>query len=126
MYRVLRLAGTALFGIISTDSWPPSAYGEGGAPGEYWAAEDGERVCHAIFADEEADRLAANWETALQWKVTLVLGERAEEATEKRRRALRGEAPELIPEAAWMAVHSSRHRPLRYVHSHDYVRKPEE
>ena len=63
MYRVLKRQGLCFLGVISTDSWPRSSFGEERAPGEYWGEEGGDELTlHSLFSDEEADELVSAWE----------------------------------------------------------------
>jgi len=124
MRRVLRPGGMALFGVISADSWPLSAFGVEGRPGEYRMVENGEDVCHSVFTDEQSDRLAMGWEILRKEKVTLFARGRAEAMSRERWRALREKAPAACSERAWEAEYADRHNWVTYVHTYYYVRKP--
>lgn len=62
MQRVLKPGGKAFLGVISSDCWPKSFFGEEKISGEFWMEEHGELTRHSMFTDAEADALTAGWE----------------------------------------------------------------
>ena len=124
MRRVLKPEGLAFLGVISTESWPPSSYGEERAPGERWMVEDGDEVRHSLFSDAQADRLVSDWHVLLKEKDVLHVG--GEELSETDWAALRAEA--VVPRSAeeWAAEYERRTDYVRYVHSYYALKKPAE
>ncbi len=69
MRRVLKPNGLCFLGVISTDCWPKSLFGEEREPGEYWGEEDGKsNVLHSMFTDQEANELVSEWEVVSKEK----------------------------------------------------------
>jgi len=122
MRRVVKPGGLAFLGVISTESWPPSSYGEERAPGERWMVEDGDEVRHSLFSDAQSDRLVAGWDVLLKEKAVLHVG--GEELSEADWAALRAEAP--VPRSAeeWAAEYERRTDYARYVHTYYALKKP--
>jgi len=124
MRRVLKPGGLAFLGVISTDSWPMSDYGEERRPGEFWLVEGGESVCHTAFGDAASDALVADWEILSKEKAVLVLRERGEQASLEEWQALHAEARTACSLDEWMAGYPERANHFTYVHAYYYVRKP--
>jgi len=124
MQRVLKSGGVAHFGVISTDSWPPSSFGTERAPGEYWHPEQGEESLHALFSDRQVEALLAGWQVLRMEKAVRILRERGEETTEEEWRSLYREAPAPCTEEEWTAQYPSRVSRFTYVHLNVDVRKP--
>jgi len=122
MYRVLRPGGLAFFGVISSESWPISNYGEEREPGEYWMVEGGREVFHVLFSDAQARDLANPWEVLLKERAVLHAG--GEETTKDEWAALRLESGFAGTAEEWMEEFDSRGDRYRYVHAYYYVRKP--
>ena len=62
MWRVLKPGGLCFLGVISTDSWPHSLFGEERDPGEFYGEEGGvQNVLHSMLCDEEMDDVVAAW-----------------------------------------------------------------
>lgn len=125
MCRVLKRGGLCLLGVISTDTWPKSLFGEERAPGEYWG-EEGEEplVLHSMFTDQEADALAAGWEIVSKKKHVSYLLEAAEETSLEAWMALYKEGKGTGSRDAWRARYESRANAFRYVHLYYVLRRP--
>ena len=69
MQRVLRKGGLCFLGVIASDSWPHSLFGEEREPGEFWGHELGDELSlHSVFDDVEATQLVDGWEIVHQEK----------------------------------------------------------
>jgi len=122
MQRVLRPEGLAFLGVVSTESWPLSAYGEERSPGEYWMVENGEQILHCLLSDEESNDLATGWETVSKEKAVLHVG--GEDLSMEDWAALRTEAPAPHSAEAWAAEYERRTDFFRYVHTYYVLEKP--
>lgn len=121
MKRVLKPGGIAFLGVVSQDCWPLSSYGEERSPGERWMIEGGEETCHALFTDEESDRLLAAWDIAFKEKVISFVG--GTSITEEEWKALYPEAPTPCSREEWAARYSKRTNLCKYVHAYYYLEK---
>jgi ubiquinone/menaquinone biosynthesis C-methylase UbiE len=125
MKRVLKSGGLCLLGVISTDTWPKSLFGEEKAPGEYWGAEGEELlVLHSTFTDREADALAAGWDVVSKKKRVTYLWEVAQETTLEAWMALLEEGEVSSSQDAWRAGYENRANAFRYVHLYYVLTKP--
>lgn len=122
MLRVLKPGGLAFLGVISTDSWPLSMFGEEQARGEFRSVEDEQDRYHSVFTDDEAARLVGSWELLSRKKVIDYVGGR--DLTEANWVALHAQAPEPCSLADWMLRYPSRHSLCRYAHLYYTLRKP--
>ncbi|HUW11725.1 MAG TPA: hypothetical protein VM537_18485, partial [Anaerolineae bacterium] len=117
--------GLCFLGVISTDSWPLSAYGEEREPGEFWMIEHGDELTrHSLFSDEEAAGLVAGWEIKLHEKSVRYLRGMAEEKTLEEWMDLHSEASGTYARAAWQARYDQRAVAFQYVHTYYTLRKP--
>ena len=121
MLRVLKAGGTAFFGVISSESWPASSFGEERTPGEHWMTEGGEETLHSIFSDAEADHLVSDWEITA--KERAVIHTNAADISEQAWADLHQEAPVRCSAEAWTAQYERRANYFRYVHTYYYLRK---
>jgi ubiquinone/menaquinone biosynthesis C-methylase UbiE len=81
MHRVTRKQGLCFLGVISTDSWPKSSYGEEKEPGEFWLREGADSGLHSMFTDEEADQLVGAWKVLSKEKRVIYLQDAGEQTT---------------------------------------------
>lgn len=112
MQRVLKPGGMAFFGVISTDCWPKSFFGEEKIPGEFWMEEHGELTRHSMFTDAEADALTAGWEVLSRAKQVSFLRDAALETSLEDWMALR----DGQDEKDWRARYDERANDFVYVH----------
>jgi ubiquinone/menaquinone biosynthesis C-methylase UbiE len=125
MYRVLKSGGLCLLGVISTDTWPKSLFGEEREPGEYWGQEgEHDLVRHSVFTDDEADQLVSAWRMVTKKKQIRYLREAAEELSSEAWMGLHTEAHEFCSPEAWRARYESRADVMQYVHLYYLLRKP--
>jgi SAM-dependent methyltransferase len=125
IYRVLKRGGLCFLGVISTDTWPKSLFGQEEEPGEYWGEENGnERTRHSLFTDQEADELVSAWEIVLKEKRVRYLREAAEGTSLAEWVELYEEAEGDFSRAEWRARYESRADVFRYVHLYYYLRRP--
>lgn len=124
MWRVLKPGGIAFFGVISTDSWPISNYGEERNPGEYWKVENGHERFHALYTDAQADALIAGWDLEMKEKAVQIMCEQGTEQTEEQWQALYAEAPNDCTLEEWMSRYPHRANAFTYVHTYYYISKP--
>jgi ubiquinone/menaquinone biosynthesis C-methylase UbiE len=125
MHRVLKRGGLGFLGVISTDSWPRSFFGEERAPGEYWMKEHGDVLTrHSMFSDPEAEALVSAWEVVSQEKRIRYLREAAEETSLERWMALYEETEDGCSREAWKARYERRAYAFRYAHQYFFLRKP--
>ena len=122
MRRVLKPGGTAFFGVISSESWPLSTYGDEREPGEFWMVEEGEEARHSVFTDEECEHLVSGWEVLSKERAVLHHG--GKELTEEAWRGLYEEAPQDVSGEVWQALYPRRCDFFRYVHAYYLLRKP--
>ncbi len=124
MYRVLKPGGLCFLGVISTDSWPKSFFGEEREPGEYWMEEGGHGLTrHSMFADDEADELVSAWEIVSKEKHSTYLREAAGETSLEEWMALQQEGDGYSPEE-WGARYEHRGNAFQYAHLFYMLRKP--
>ena len=122
MRRVLKPGGAAFFGLVSSESWPLSAYGEEREPGEYWMVEDGHEMHHSLFSDEASDALVADWDLVSREKAILYVG--GDDVSKEDWAALHREAPTPCSLEAWNTLYGQRNKHFRYVHTYSVTRKP--
>ena len=126
MRRVLKPRGLCFLGVISTDSWPRSLFGEEREPGEYWGEEDGnQNVLHSMFKDEEADELVAGWEVLIKDKQVRYLREAAAQTSLEEWMKLLPEAEMKYPEEAWREKYAHRTNAYQYAHLYYLLKKTE-
>jgi len=121
MRRVLKPDGLAFFGLISSESWPLSAYGEERSPGEYWMVEGGEEIHHSIFSDDASDALVVNWELLTKEKTVLHVG--GDCVSKEAWAMLHAEAPTPCSLEEWNALYGQHGNLFRYVHTYYIVQK---
>ncbi len=127
MRRVLKPGGLAFFGFLSADTWPLSSYGDERAPNVYcMTTEDGDKLCHTMLADPEADDLVDDWEILRKDKTARIDREHAEEVTPDEWQALYAEARIPCTPADWMAQYAERQNRFTDVYAYYCVRKPAE
>jgi SAM-dependent methyltransferase len=120
--RALKPAGTAFLGVISSESWPLSFYGEEREPGEFWMVEGGEEARHSVFTDEECQQLVSGWEVLSKERVVFHHG--GEDLTDEAWQELHEEAPQAVSGEVWRALYPRRRDVFRYVHAYYLLRKP--
>ncbi len=126
MRRVLKPRGLCFLGVISTDSWPKSVFGEEREPGEYWGEEGGnQNVLHSIFSDEEGDGLIAGWEVLIKEKQVRYLQEEAAKLSLEDWIGLLPEAKNNDSEDAWRERYTKRTSEYQYTHLYYLVKKSE-
>jgi ubiquinone/menaquinone biosynthesis C-methylase UbiE len=126
MKRVLKPGGLCFLGVISTDSWPKSFFGEERKPGEYWGEEGGiQNVLHSMFNDEEADELVAGWEILIKDKQVRYLQEAAAQTSIEEWMGLLPEAEMKFPEEAWRQKYTQRTGAYQYAHLYYVLKKTE-
>ena len=124
MQRVLKPGGYCFLGVISTDCWPRSFFGEEREPGEYWGEEGGEQnVLHSMFTDREADGLVANWEIVVKEKQVRYLREAAAQMSIKEWIDLYGEAEQRCSAETWREQYLQRADKFQYVHLYYCLKK---
>jgi ubiquinone/menaquinone biosynthesis C-methylase UbiE len=124
MYRVLKRQGGCFLGVISTDTWPKSFFGQEREPGEYWGEEGEEELTlHSMFSDEEADELVSAWEIVSKEKQVRYLREAAEETTLEGWMALYEEAGDRCSREKWRARYERRASAFQYAHLYFILRK---
>jgi len=125
MYRVLKLGGLCLLGVISTASWPKSLFGEEKEPGEFWGEEGGNpNVLHSMFDDQAADGLVSAWEILIKERQVRYLREAAAETSLDAWMDLLGEAQDECSRETWQASYPDRANAFQYAHTFYYLRKP--
>ncbi len=125
MYRVLKPGGLCFLGVISTDSWPKSFFGQEREPGEYWMEEHGDELTrHSMFTDQEADALVSAWEIVSQEKRVRYLRGMAEETSLETWMDLYEEAEGGCSREVWEARYASRSYAFKYIHLYFFLRKP--
>jgi SAM-dependent methyltransferase len=125
MYRVLKRGGLCFLGVISTDSWPKSFFGQEREPGEYWMREHSDELTrHSMFSDREANNLVSAWEIVSQEKRVRYLRMAAEAVSLEAWMDLYEEAEEASSREAWEADYESRTHVFQYVHLYFFLRKP--
>ena len=122
MRRVLVPGGLAFLGVISSESWPLSSFGEERNPGEYWMTENGAEVFHCLFSDAKSDRLISDWDVVSKEKAVLHVG--GDSVSEADWAKLHEEAPVPCSPEDWAAQYDRRTNYYRYVHTYYYLRKP--
>jgi len=122
MRRVLRPDGMAFLGVISAESWPPSAYGEERAPGERWIVEGGEERRHTMFTDEESANLVAGWDIVAKERMAFHHG--GDEISAEAWDELRAESTVPFTAEAWAREYARRSDYVRYVHAYYFLEKP--
>jgi ubiquinone/menaquinone biosynthesis C-methylase UbiE len=124
MYRVLKRGGLSLLGVISTDSWPKSFFGQEREPGEYWVEEgDEERTLHSMFSDEETDELVSAWEIVSKEKQVRYLREAATETTLEGWMGLYEEAGGRCSREEWQARYERRTSAFQHAHLYFILKK---
>lgn len=125
MHRVLKRGGLCFLGVISTDSWPKSHFGQEREPGEFWGEEgEGEPRLHSMFTDQEANELVSSWEIVSKEKHVRYLREAAEEISVKAWMGLYEEAGGRYTREEWRGRYESRTNAFRYAHLYFILRKP--
>jgi ubiquinone/menaquinone biosynthesis C-methylase UbiE len=125
MYRVLKKQGLCFLGVISTDSWPRSLFGQERKPGEFWGKEQGDKLTlHSMFTDEETDQLVSTWEIVSKEKRVTYLREEAEKTTLEAWMEMYGEMRGKYPEETWQARYAHRANDFQYTHVYYLLRKP--
>jgi hypothetical protein len=124
MYRVLKPGGLCFLGVISTDSWPGSLFGQERAPGEYWGEEDGQETLHSMFTDREADDLVSALEIVSKEKAVRYMRSMAAELSLEAWMELRQEARDECSAAAWQARYDCRANAFQYTHLYYVLEKP--
>lgn len=127
MQRVLKPGGMGFLGVISTDTWPKSIFGEEERPGEYRGSEgERDRVLHSLFTDREADRLVEDWEVLWKSKQINYLHQAGDELTQEEWRELFCESGGDFTESEWEKLYESRRDCFQYVHLYFCLQKPED
>jgi SAM-dependent methyltransferase len=122
MRRVLVPGGLAFLGVVSSESWPLSAYGEERSPGEYWMVENGEQILHCLLSDKTSDNLVTGWEIVSKEKAVFHVG--GDSVSEADWANLHEEAPVPCSPEDWAAQYDLRTNYYRYVHTYYVLRKP--
>lgn len=125
MRRVLKPGGTAFLGVISTDSWPKSFFGEEKVPGEFWMMEDGEVARHSMFTDAEAEALVAGWKMTVKTKQVQYLRDHALEISLDEWMDLLDEQTGCCTQEEWQARYEDRVNAFYYVHLYFTLEKNE-
>jgi ubiquinone/menaquinone biosynthesis C-methylase UbiE len=124
MRRVLKPRGLCFLGVISTDSWPKSLFGEERESGEFWGEEDGNpNVLHSMFSDTEADQLATGWEVLIKEKQVRYLRDAADQISLEDWIGLLPEAGLKYTEESWRERYSDRTDTFRYAHLYYLLKK---
>jgi SAM-dependent methyltransferase len=123
MHRVLKPGGLCFLGVISTDTWPKSLFGEERSPGEYWGDEGGELTSHSVFGDEEADGLVSGWEVVIKEKKVRYLRELAEKQSLEGWMGLYEEAGVRISREEWRKRYADRANAFLYAHLYFVLKK---
>ena len=123
MNRVTKIKGACFLGIISTDSWPKSSYGEEKAFGEYWMEEENGLVRHSLFTDKEADQLVAGWEVLKKEKRVICLMDEAQQTSIENWMELYIGMEDLYTKDAWRNQYSQRMNKFNYTHIYYLLRK---
>ncbi|KPK64469.1 hypothetical protein AMJ83_01780 [candidate division WOR_3 bacterium SM23_42] len=124
MHRVLKKQGLCFLGVISTDSWPKSTFGQEKESGEFWREnENGEPTLHSMFTDGEADKLVSAWEVVSKEKRVQYMLEVSQKITLEEWMALHGEAREECSRRIWKAKYAQRMNEFRYVYTYFFLRK---
>jgi ubiquinone/menaquinone biosynthesis C-methylase UbiE len=123
MQRVLKPGGMAFWGVISTDCWPKSFFGEERIPGEFWIMEDGELARHSMFTDAEADALVSGWKIESRQKQVRYLREAAQESTLAEWMNLLSEQMGRCTQDDWRARYKDRTNAYQYVHLYYILEK---
>lgn len=124
IHRVLKKQGLCFLGVISTDSWPKSSFGQEKETGEFWREnENGEPTLHSMFTDDEADRLVSAWEIVSKEKRVQYLLEVAEKIALEEWMALHEEAREECSSGTRKTKYAQRMNEFKYVHTYFFLRK---
>ena len=124
MHRVLKRGGFGFLGVISTDSWPKSLFGEEREPGEYWGEEGGGGLTlHAMFSDQESDELVSAWEVVSKEKQVSYLRKAAGETSLEAWMELQEEAGDRYSLEEWRARYDGRTNAFQYAHLYYILRK---
>ena len=121
IHRVTRDKGFCLLGLISSDTWPKSLFGEEREPGEYWDLEDGEETRHSIFTDQESDQLVADWEITSKIKQIMYLRQHAREMSQEDWMELKAGGD--YSDEEWRVEYQGRENRVTYVHTYYTLRK---
>ena len=124
MRRVLKKGGLCLLGVMLTENWPKSFYGEEKIPGEYWGEEQGDLIRHTMFTDNETEQLVSGWEILTKEKQVLYLRGAAERTSLDEWMDLYNEVSDRYTRDAWQAGYVNRTNDFQYVHIYYYLRKP--
>ena len=125
MWRVLRPGGLCFLGVISTDTWPRSFFGQERAPGEFWGEEDGvPDVLHSMLCDKEMDEVVSSWMILLKEKHVQYWPQMAAETSMEEWMKLYQEADDGSTEDEWQAKYASRAMAFRYCHLYYYLKRP--
>jgi len=116
MQRVLKPGGACFLGVISTDCWPGSFFGEEKIPGEFWVMEDDELARHSMFTDAEADALVVGWEILSRKKQVRFMREAALETTLAEWMDLLDGQGDRCTQDDWRARYEDRVNAFKYVH----------
>lgn len=125
IFRVVAPGGYALVGMISTDTWPHSMFGQEREPGEYWGEEAGrENTLHSLFTDREADALVSALEILEKEKYVTSLRDYAEGLSMEAWMDLYAEAGHTETEETWQRLFSQRMHFVQYAHIYYLLKKP--
>jgi ubiquinone/menaquinone biosynthesis C-methylase UbiE len=127
MHRVLKPGGLCFLGVISTDTWPRSIFGEERAPGEFWGEEGGvPNVLHSMFGDQEMDAIVSGWEVVNKQKHVHYLHAAAAETSREAWMELYPEAEDRPSAEEWVSRYEQRASFFRYTHLYYCLRRPPE
>ena len=125
MWRVLRPGGLCFLGVISTDTWPRSLFGEERAPGEFYGEEGGvQNVLHSMLCDQEMDEIVSAWTVLSKEKHIQYLGQLASETSMEEWMKLYSEAKAGSTEEEWQAKYASRTIAFQYSHLYYFLKRP--
>jgi ubiquinone/menaquinone biosynthesis C-methylase UbiE len=122
MHRVLKPGGLCLVGVISEETWP--TLGRESDSGEFWIEEDGERVLHSVFTDEEAERLLDGWQIVQKETRIQESRERLASLSPQDWMQRYGTFYPACSAEEWQALYDQRTSLCRYVHIYYLLRKP--
>ncbi len=124
MWRVLKPGGLCFLGVISTDSWPHSFFGEERSPGEFYGEEDGvSDVLHSMLSDEEMDQMVSGWDVLVKEKHSQYLREAAAGLSLEKWMDLYPEAADGSTAQQWQVKYPGGLHALRYCHLYYYLRR---
>jgi ubiquinone/menaquinone biosynthesis C-methylase UbiE len=126
MWRVLKPGGLCFLGVISTDSWPHSLFGEERAPGEFYGEEGGvPNVLHSLLRDQEMDEIVSPWTVLAKEKHVQYLRQAAAETSMEEWMRLYPQAEDGFNKEEWQAKYASRMAmAFRYCHLYYFLKRP--